>query len=35
MNDEASQALGQTFMDGFEAYPEGLDVWKRHQDESI
>jgi hypothetical protein len=35
MNGETAQTLGQTLMDGFEAYSEGFDIWKQHQDESI
>jgi hypothetical protein len=35
MDDSLSQALGQAFMVGTEAYEEGSALWERHKDESL
>jgi hypothetical protein len=34
-DDDLSQALGQAFMEGREAYEEGSEIWERHKDESL
>jgi hypothetical protein len=35
MDDALSQALGQAFMAGTEAYEDGSAIWERHRDESV
>jgi len=35
INESLSQVLGQALIDGAEAYSEGFEIWKQHQDESL